>query len=88
VRAPTPAPPHPVQVRLMAQEHLGRYANSWDCLRKVVASEGLAALATGAPASLPAWPSTCVTPLGAACRAWWAARGARGHGVRCLPLMA
>ncbi|KXZ50364.1 hypothetical protein GPECTOR_16g537 [Gonium pectorale] len=34
-------------VRLMAKEHLGRYRNSWDCLRKIVAQEGLLALTIG-----------------------------------------
>ncbi len=31
----------------MAKEHLGRYGNTWDCLRKVVADEGALALTTG-----------------------------------------
>jgi len=36
-----------IKVRLMAKAHLGRYANTWDCLRKTLAAEGPAALATG-----------------------------------------
>lgn len=40
--APAPAPRHVqvIKVRLMAKEHLGRYANTWDCLTKVVRQEG------------------------------------------------
>mmetsp|Transcript_8374 Transcript_8374/g.20855 ORF Transcript_8374/g.20855 Transcript_8374/m.20855 type:complete len:290 (-) Transcript_8374:426-1295(-) len=36
-----------IKVRLMAKEHLGRYANTWDCLAKVLRSEGPLALTTG-----------------------------------------
>lgn len=36
-----------IKVRLMAKEHLGRYRNTWDCLRQVVATEGVQALAIG-----------------------------------------
>ncbi len=36
-----------IQVRLMAKEHLGHYANTWDCLTKVLRQEGPTALAIG-----------------------------------------
>jgi hypothetical protein len=39
----------------MAKEHLGRYANTADCLRQVVAQEGLAGLATGLVPTLYRW---------------------------------
>jgi len=31
----------------MAKEHLGRYANTWDCLNQVVRQEGVSALFLG-----------------------------------------
>ena len=36
-----------VKVRLMAKEHLGRYTNTYDCLRKIVRNEGITALSIG-----------------------------------------
>eukprot|EP00329_Picozoa_sp_Boothbay-MS584-11_P007537 67954_4 len=36
-----------VKVRLMAKEHLGRYKNTFDCVAKIVRSEGVAALSIG-----------------------------------------
>lgn len=36
-----------IKVRLMAKEHLGRYHNTWDCIVKVLRSEGPSALLIG-----------------------------------------
>jgi hypothetical protein len=36
-----------IKVRLQSKAHVGHYANSWDCVRKVVAAEGLGALGRG-----------------------------------------
>mmetsp|Transcript_1792 Transcript_1792/g.2535 ORF Transcript_1792/g.2535 Transcript_1792/m.2535 type:complete len:284 (+) Transcript_1792:179-1030(+) len=36
-----------VKIRLQSKEHLGRYANSFDCVRKVTAEEGMLALSQG-----------------------------------------
>ena len=36
-----------VKVRLQAREHLGRYRNTWNCLRRVCESEGVLALFLG-----------------------------------------
>ena len=36
-----------VKVRLMAVEHLGRYAHTVDCVRQIIRQEGLAALTIG-----------------------------------------
>jgi hypothetical protein len=41
-----PSPPS-AQVRLMAKEHLGRYANTFDCLGQVLRTEGPQALLIG-----------------------------------------
>jgi solute carrier family 25 2-oxodicarboxylate transporter 21 len=36
-----------VKVRLQAREHLGRYANSFDCVRQLLRDEGVKAFTTG-----------------------------------------
>ena len=36
-----------VKVRLMAKEHLGRYKNTFDCLKQVIRNEGIMALTIG-----------------------------------------
>ena len=41
------APFQVVKVRLMAKEHLGRYRNTADCLRQLLAQEGVGALFIG-----------------------------------------
>lgn len=41
-----------VKVRLQAKEHLGRYANSFDCVTKVFRDEGAKAFAIGMPATM------------------------------------
>lgn len=41
-----------VKIRLQAKEHLGRYTHSLDCVRKIVITEGISALATGLGATV------------------------------------
>jgi solute carrier family 25 2-oxodicarboxylate transporter 21 len=41
-----------VKIRLQAKEHLGRYTHSFDCVRKIVTTEGLSAFATGLGATV------------------------------------
>ena len=41
-----------VKVRLQAKEHLGRYTNSFDCIRKLFREEGLVVFSNGMPATI------------------------------------
>lgn len=41
-----------VKIRLQAREHLGRYSHSFDCVRKIVTTEGVSAFATGLGATI------------------------------------
>ncbi|KAG2501402.1 hypothetical protein HYH03_001188 [Edaphochlamys debaryana] len=41
------APFQVIKVRMVAKEHLNRYASSWDCARQLVAAEGLRGLFIG-----------------------------------------